>query len=302
MKKEFPGRHKKVRVLVNPKSGVGRSFDGIRRSLSRHWESAGHELTYQFCLSVEDGMKKARIAVEDGIDIVLVAGGDGTVNTIGRTLIGTNTALGIIPTGSGNGFARHFEIPLGVEEAVRSLLTDKTILVDVGLVNGTPFLVTCSMAWDASIVESFEKSLFRGVLPYIFAGVNEYFQYEPQDMEIEIDGEETISLKEVVVFTVANLSQYGGGAVIAPHARADDGYLELVVAVKKDMPWLIANLPRLFDGTIHKMPQLITRRFRRLKVVRGRPASIQVDGELQDGPCELSVSVNTSALKVLVPR
>jgi YegS/Rv2252/BmrU family lipid kinase len=261
----------------------------------------GNEILYQFCQDKDDGTAKAKMAVRDGVDVVLVAGGDGTINTIGRALIGTEVSIGVIPAGSGNGFARHFEIPFGPDKAVKALAGASVKRIDVGVVNGVPFLVTCSMAWDASIVRSFEKSFFRGVFPYLFAGVNEFLKYKPQEMTVELDSGERLFLPDPIVFTIANLTQYGGGAIIAPHARPDDKHLELVVALNKDVPNLITKLPRLYDGSAHKIRELITRRFQRLKVSRKHSADIQVDGELIKAGESIEVFVMPASLKVLAP-
>ncbi|OQX58122.1 MAG: hypothetical protein B5M52_05975, partial [Helicobacteraceae bacterium 4484_230] len=152
---------RKVLVLINPKSGLLSMFSTMRQAFDRYWERAGVDLSYQFTQSKADGIAKAERAVENGVDIIIVSGGDGTVSTISRILVGTDTVLGVIPTGSGNGFARHFGIPLVTAKAVKALAHGSVRSIDVGLVNGDPFFVTCSMAWDAAIVRTFEKSPLR---------------------------------------------------------------------------------------------------------------------------------------------
>jgi YegS/Rv2252/BmrU family lipid kinase len=290
-------------MLVNKKAGLLWSFHSMRRAMDKWWDIPGTELSYQFCQSRDDGLEKARRAVEDGVDCILAVGGDGTVNTIGSLLVGTEVSLGVIPAGSGNGFARHFEIPLVPEKAVRALAASVVKRIDVGVVDSRPFFVTCSMAWDASVVRSFERSAFRGIIPYIFAGVNEFFEYDPQEVDVDIDsGRRSLHIPDPLVFTVANLTQYGGGAKIAPHARADDGFLELVVARRQDIAVLLANVGRFFDGTIHKIPKVVSLRFKTLKVKRAKGAPIQIDGELVDAPDEVDVRIMPAALKVLVPK
>ena len=292
---------KHVLVLVNPKSGLWRSFDMVRCAIDDAWDKPEVDLCYQFCQSAEDGIEKARRAVEKGVNVVLVVGGDGTISTIGRALLGTEVCLGVIPAGSGNGFARHFGIPLSPDKAVRALARGDVQRIDVGMIDDTPFFVTCSMAWDASIAKSFAKSPIRGIVPYILAGVQELFEYQPQDIWVTLDGHEERRLPAPMVFTIANLSQYGGGAKIAPRARADDGFLELVVALRQDVPRLIARVHRLFDGSADTIPELITERFQSLLVRRERPAPIQIDGELVEADRDLRVRVVPGALNVLVP-
>lgn len=290
-----------VLVLVNPKSGLPRSFTALRNAVETHWDVAGTHLYYQFSKSKEDGIEKAERAVAQGVRTILVAGGDGTISTIGRVLVDTDVAIGAIPLGSGNGFARHFDIPLGIADAVKSLASAHVKPIDVGVVDGIPFLVTCSLAWDAAIVRSFEKWPVRGFLPYVLAGVQEIFEFSPQDMSVAMGSGHSESYHNPVVFTIANLTQFGGGAQIAPTAKADDGYLELVVVLQRELPKLLPNMPRLFDGSLTDVPGLHTRRFRGMTVTRATPGIIQVDGEVVDAGREVRIDVKPGALNVLVP-
>lgn len=274
----------------------------MRREIDRYWDVPGIDLSYQFCQSVADSGEKVKRAVDACIDTILVAGGDGTISSVGRALVGTDVELGVVPTGSGNGFARHFGIPLSPPKAVAAMAKAKTMRIDVGVVNNTPFLVTCSMAWDASIARSFAALPVRGVLPYVFAGVQEFLGYKPQPVDIRFDSGEELHVEDPFVFTIANLTQYGGGALIAPHARPDDGSLELVVALRQDAPKLVANVGRLFNGTLDQLPEVVFRSFERMTVRREHAAPIQIDGELVDAPAEIEVRVVPGALNVLVPE
>lgn len=301
METVVPALPQRIRVLVNRRSGLGRSFDSIQRATDDCWNRPGFELTYQFCRDAEDGAAKTRRAVQEQIDRLIVVGGDGTVSTVGAALVGSQTALGVIPAGSGNGFARHFGIPLHPKEAVAALADSEVQAIDVGVVQDRPFLVTCSMAWDAALAQSFARSPVRGIIPYFFAGAYELFEYVPQPMTVEVDSRETLHFEDALIFTIANLTQYGGGAVIAPHARPDDDHLELVVARRQDVPQLVANIVRFFDGSIGEIPRIVFRSFRTLKVSRSKPAAIQVDGELMDAPADVTVRVLSRALRVMVP-
>lgn len=292
---------KRVRVLMNPHSGRSLAVDHVAAAINRSWHSPGVDLTYQFSHDVEDGRAKARRAIREGVDTILVAGGDGMVNTIGAELVGSDVALGVIPTGSGNGFARHFGVPLDLLEAAEALAGAERNQIDVGTANGRPFFVTCSMAADASLVRTFEKFPFRGILPYVFAAAYELFEYRPQAFRAVLDDREELYFSSPLLFTVANLTQFGGGAQIAPRARHNDGYLELVVIERQDLPRAAANVGRLFDGTIDTLPGVVTRRFRSLRVRRELPAVIQVDGEAQDSGPRVQVEVSGKALTVLVP-
>jgi YegS/Rv2252/BmrU family lipid kinase len=291
----------KVRILINPNSGLGFALDRIRGALIEHWDKPGNDLSIQFSTSKEDGQEKARRAVEDGVGRLLVAGGDGMVNSIGSVLIGTDTALGVIPAGSGNGFARHFNTPLDIAKATEALASAQTQRIDVGYANGLPFFVTCSLAWDAALVDIFEKSPMRGVLPYIFAGVYKFFDYKPQAFSLFLDNKETLIIEDPLVCTIANLTQYGGGAQIAPNARADDGQLQLVTLRQRDLPWIVPMLGKLFDGTIDRLNEIKTHPFTSLTVRRKEAGPMQLDGELVPASAEVEISVRPRALSVLVP-
>lgn len=293
---------KRVRVMINPHSGRGRALEEMVQAVSRWWERAGCEVTFQFSHDVADGRRKIQRAVEEGIDTLLVMGGDGMVNTAGAGLVGTGVALGVIPAGSGNGFARHFGIPLDVADAVAALADSRVCPIDVGIANGRPFFVTCSMAADASLVRTFEAFPFRGILPYVFAAAYELFDYQPQRFEVLLDDREQLAFQAPLVFTAANLTQYGGGARIAPKAQHDDGFLELVVIEKQEAARALAGVGRLFDGTLDELPGVVTRRFERMVVKREKAAVIQVDGELQESGPSVEVSVRRNGVQVLVPN
>lgn len=291
----------KVRVLINPNAGTTNPLEAVVQAVTRHWDKVGRDVTFQVTQDGEDGRRKAELAVREGVDTLLVAGGDGMINTVGHALLNSGVALGVIPTGSGNGFARHFNIPLETDEAVRVLAGARCAKIDVGTVNDRPFFVTSSMAWEAAIASSFERLAIRGVLPYLLAGFREYVTFTPQPLEVTLDGGELLRFPDPMIFTVANLTQYGGGAKIAPHAQPDDGQLELIVLPRQDVAQVLTSLPRLYDGTLLELPDLFTRRFRNLTIRRAHAAQIQLDGELLDAGTTVNVSVLPLALTVLVP-
>jgi diacylglycerol kinase family enzyme len=297
----MPTGNQRVRILINPSSGLGFALDRVRSALIKYWDLPDNDLAIQFSTSKEDGQAKARRAVEDGVGKLLVIGGDGMVNTIGSMLIDTDTALGVIPAGSGNGFARHFNTPLDIVKATEALASAAVQRIDVGFADGQPFFATCSLAWDAALVDIFDKSPVRGVLPYVFAAVYKLFDYTPQPFTLLIDDREEIIIEDPLLCTVANLTQYGGGAQIAPNARADDGKLQLVTLRQRDLPWIVPMLGKLFDGTIDRLPEFQTRSFSRLTVRRKKKGPMQLDGELLPAPAEVEISVRPRALNVLVP-
>ena len=290
-----------IRIMINPKSGLGVSMRILMQTFNDVWDCDGREITYQLTKSAEDGRIKARRAIEEGVETLIVVGGDGVINSIGAELLDAPINLGVIPTGSGNGFARHFGINLNPGKAIQQLLQAKPESIDVGLANGRPFFVTCSMAWDAALVKTFEKSPVRGILPYVFAAAYELFDYKSERFRVSIDQAAEKVYDHPMLFTVANLTQFGGGARIAPKAKADDGCLWLTAAFREDVPRLIPSLYKLFDGSIGEVPEIKITPLHEMRVRRETGQPIQLDGELVESPPEVHIQLRPKALRVLVP-
>ena len=290
---------KKVLVLVNPKSGTSGPYRFIS-AIQKFWDTPEHDLSFQFSQSAEDGAAKVQRAIERGTETILVVGGDGMVNSIGCALVGTDVRLGVIPAGSGNGFARHFQIPLQPAAAAKALLEGQTQRIDVGKANDRLFFVTCSMAWDGALVEGFEKIPFRGLTPYILAGAQQLLEYKAQPFHVEIDDEE-LDFKSPLIFTVANLSQFGSDFLVAPDAKADSGNLELIAVEKKDMPLVISHIHRLIEKTFHHHPLVTNRQFKTMTVQRQNASAIQIDGELMKAETDVRIEVIPAALNVIIP-
>lgn len=295
-----PDRRPAWLVLLNPKSGIRAPGMPLLRAMEEAMDGRA-DLSFQISRSVEDGRAKTRRAVERGAETVVVVGGDGMVNSIGAELVGTGTELAVIPTGSGNGWARHFGMPLSMSGAARALPRCVRRSMDVGYVNDRPFFVTCSLAWDAALVEAFERYPVRGVLTYVVAGAQELGSYPRQAFSARLDGAPARRFPDPLVFTVANLTQYGGGARIAPGACADDGWLELVVLERAKAARAIGRIGALFHGNVDRIPEIETIRFRSMRVVREKAGPIQLDGEVVDSGPEVRIEIRPRALRIRVP-
>jgi len=171
----------------------------------------------------------------------------------------------------------------------------------VGKVNQRLFFVTCSMAWDGALVETFEKFPFRGLVPYVLAGATQLLEYKAQPFHVDIDGEK-IDFRHPLIFTVANLSQFGSDVLVAPDAKADSGDLELVAIERSSMPLVLSQVHRFIEKTFHQHPHVTNRHFKRMVVKRENDSPIQVDGELFDGGTLIEVEVLPGALNVIIPK
>jgi YegS/Rv2252/BmrU family lipid kinase len=213
-----------VCFVVNPAAGANRKRD-LEGLIHRVLESSG--LPYEVRLTAAAGHAEeiARDAAREGFRIVVAVGGDGTVNEVGRGLIGTAAALGIVPHGSGNGLARHLKISLDPAAAIRKLLKPEFDRMDVGLIAERPFFCTAGIGFDAHVARMFALAKRRGLASYVRVALREYADYRPTAVTVRT-GEGELST-DCYVLAFANASQYGNNAYIAPHADLKDGLLDL---------------------------------------------------------------------------
>ncbi len=240
-------------------------------------------------------------AARAGAEVVVAVGGAGTINEVARALLGTDTAVAIIPRGSGNGLARHLRVPMGLAAALHSLLHSEVQLADAGQANGHPFFCTMGVGFDAAVVHRFNSLSRRGLLAYVDAGIREYFRYMPQTLDVRIEG--TPVTRHVPQFvTIANASQFGNGATIAPGARLDDGLLNLVVVRPVTLTNALPLACRLFTRTLHGSRHVTTASGTHFTIERDRPGFMHVDGELVATEALIEVHVLPRAIKFWAPR
>jgi YegS/Rv2252/BmrU family lipid kinase len=244
----------------------------------------------------------ARDAAEDGVELVVAVGGDGTVNEVGRGLIGTDAVLGLLPIGSGNAFARALHVPINPGRACRALLEPQIRRIDVGRISNRYFFSTAGIGLDAEVCWRYDRrpGSRRGLLPYVWLTVHSFLTYEPEDVAFTLDDNRTIRTRPVVA-TIANTAEYGDRAVIAPSARPDDGLLDLCIIEDVGLFRGFLHGPRLFTGTIDRMPGVRIHRSRTFRIVRPAPGRIQVDGESAEAGATLHVEVVPEAVRIAVP-
>lgn len=241
-----------------------------------------------------------RLKLTGGCRYFVAVGGDGTVNEIGKALINTDGILGIIPIGSGNGLARHLQIPLQPEKAIRLLNALNYSAIDYGLINDLPFFCTCGVGFDALIGEKFARCKGRGLSNYVKTTLTEYFRYKPEQYKITIDNEKVIN-REAFLITFANGSQYGNNAYIAPVANISDGILDICIM----SPFSLYKAPaigiRLFAKNINRSASMHYENAREILLERTAEGYVHYDGE----PClmgkNIEISVIAKGLKVFIP-
>lgn len=236
----------------------------------------------------------AQRAVREGVSKVVAIGGDGTVNEVGRGLIDSETALGIVPIGSGNGLARHLKIPLKIDKAIQFALSQSAVLMDVCFLNEIPFFCTAGVGFDAEVANEFAKQSSRGLKTYARMALKSFRTYKPETFQI--DNED----KTVFAITFANATQYGNNAMISPKSKIDDGLIEMVLL--KPFPFGAAPIigVRLFRGTLPNSRYIETKTGELFSLKSDKNFLIHYDGEPhQLTTNELNVNIKKQSLKVI---
>jgi YegS/Rv2252/BmrU family lipid kinase len=240
----------------------------------------------------------ARAAVDGAADLVIVWGGDGTVNEVGRELAGTSTALGLIPAGSGNGLAGGLGVPRKPHEALSRALDGGTRAVDVGMLDDRPFFNVAGIGFDAHIARLFNERPRgrRGRLPYIVIGVREGFTYQGREYVITLDGRS--QRRKAFLIAFANGREYGMGLQIAPGARLDDGQLEACVVEDRSVFARFRDARHMAMGTVERAPNLDLEPIRTATVETGGDIEFHLDGEPGVAQDRVSITVRPGALRV----
>lgn len=239
-------------------------------------------------------------AVGSDVDVVCAVGGDGTVHEVGKRLAHTPHALGIIPTGSGNGLARHLHIPLDPREAVETARHGQIAKIDLARVNGEAFLGICGIGFDAVVAQRFAQAGSRGLETYVREGMRTYISYAAERYRFELDDESFET--EAFLVAVANSGQYGNDARIAPFASLQDGLLDVAIVTDGSLLRAPMLLYRLFTGSLEDSDAVLLKRAERIVIERERRGPAHIDGEPVILPRALEFGVDPLALRVCIPR
>ena len=288
----------KICFIINPLSGDRAGTHAMVRLIGEILTPAGREYEIAYIKGPGDGARLCREGVARGCDLVVAAGGDGTVNAVALGLVGSTATLAVIPAGSGNGFARSMGIPLDHSAALRLLLAPEIITMDVGTINDRYFFNMAGIGLDAAISKSFELYGRRGKGSYFLAGTKTFFTYKPAPVTIHYEGGKIAC--SPLVLSIANGPQYGSGAIIAPRARSDDGLLEVCILEKLSVLSAAAKVYRLFNGTIDRVSGYRSFQTSSVTIERTEPGLIHVDGEPHMAAARLQIDVLPGKLRVAV--
>jgi YegS/Rv2252/BmrU family lipid kinase len=291
-------------VIINPLSGAGRHESQISAHIALAREVLGAhdiEAIIRPTAKAGDAHAFAREAVDDGVELVVAWGGDGTVNETACALVHGPIPLAIVPAGSGNGLASDLLIPFDARAALRIAATGRTMVIDAGRVDQCLFFNIAGVGIDAVIAAKFnERGLRRrGLRAYLQLSGAELLRYRGQRYNLLIDEEPIV--REAMLIAMANGRQYGNRLLIAPGARLDDGLLEVVIVDPLSLPTIAWRLPSLFRGTLRAGNGVTMRAARTLRIESEEAIPFHVDGEPRLAARMLDVTALPHALHVRAP-
>lgn len=290
---------KKIIFVINPISGT-QSKELILSLLDTKMDKTKYTWDVAYTERAGHAVEIAAKAAKEGVDVAVAIGGDGTINEIARSLVHTNTALGIIPCGSGNGLARHLHIPMDPKKALDILNDGCTDIIDYGKINDSKFFCTCGVGFDAFVSLKFAHAGKRGLLTYLEQTLQESLKYQPETYELET--ENGITNYKAFLIACGNASQYGNNAYIAPQATLTDGLLDVTILE----PFTMLDVPslafQLFNKTIDQNSRIKTFRCKKLCIRRTTPGVVHFDGDPMQTEANVDIELIEGGLHVVVPQ
>ena len=281
-----------IYFIMNPKSGTTTTAQKNRIKLLVSKLPNAQLLFTEYAGHATEIAQKAVI---EGIEKVIAVGGDGTVNEVARGLIGSETALGIVPIGSGNGLARHLKIPLKMDKAIQFSVNNSSSLMDVCFLNDIPFFCTAGVGFDAVVAHEFAKQDSRGLKTYARMALKSFRTYKSESYLFDDQDDKT-----AFAITFANATQYGNNALISPKSKIDDGQIEMVIL--KPFPFGAAPIigVRLFRGTLPNSRYIEMQSGNYFNLKSSKNFLIHFDGEpMTLNTNELEVKIKQKYLKVI---
>jgi len=279
--------------ILNPNAGI----IPVKLIITKELQRRKNELSYFKSLSIDESGSHIKQSF-DKFDVFVAAGGDGTVRSVATELIGSKKILGVLPLGSGNGFARE----LGFKTNIRSLLKDikkeESHNIDVIMLNNQVCLNVAGVGFDSFVAHSFDKFKARGFWSYVWAILINFFTFRPVSVKIKIPGEENIS-ENLFFMTIANTRQFGNNAYIAPDASPNDGIIDIVLVKPFPKIMLPVFAWRLLRGTLKNSKYIRYIKTDKSFTIHTTEIRFHIDGEPVELSGDITVSIKHNILKVL---
>jgi YegS/Rv2252/BmrU family lipid kinase len=290
---------KNILFIINPISGIRRKRK-LESAINKHLDHS--KFTHQILYSqyAHHAIELSKEASHNGIDVVVAVGGDGSVNDVACGLVNSDTILGLIPVGSGNGLAHHLKIPMSYKKSIKIINRQNISRIDTATLNDKLFVSIAGVGFDALVAHEFAKCKKRGFFSYLLIILKKFPLYKPWDYTINFDGK-TLSCKALLV-SFANSDQFGFNASIAPVAKINDGYLDLCILrpVPLYKAGYMAN--KLFLKNIHRSKYVETFKIKEANIEASGMAYSHIDGDAGNLINSIKVKILPKSLNIIVPK
>jgi diacylglycerol kinase (ATP) len=291
-----------VLIVYNPAAGQSPDLKNTLDRVASLWRDRGWQVQIAATTAPGDATSKAQIAARSGYNAVVAAGGDGTVNEVMNGLVGTDTALGVLPLGTVNIWAREMGLSMDLLKAAESLGKSELTKIDVGMAGNRYFLLMAGIGFDAAVTETIrseEKKLF-GAIAYVKQAIQIAWNFRGVRLKLRIDGKRVRG--KILMVIVGNSQLYGGVIKFTAHATIDDGLLDVCVIKGRGMLSAPRRLISIFARHYNRDPQVKYYQAKQVEIrrKRGKALPVQVDGDYL-GSTPMSFRVVPDSLWILVP-
>ena len=288
---------KKVFFIVNKYSGTGLRAD-FEQMIADACKVHHAKYAIEYTLGREHATQLASEAGAAGFQKIVAVGGDGTVNEVAQALVSSPLTMGIIPKGSGNGLARHLGISVRIDQALHCVFTGKMMAMDTFRINGKLSLNVSGIGFDGYVANLFDIEGQRGLQGYTKLVLNEYMQFREFEAALKID--DRVMERKAFVIAIANSSQYGNNAKIAPTASVCDQLLNISI-LKKFPPYRLDFIYSFFSGAIDQSAYCESLQIRNASIRLKEPMDYHVDGEPAGKAGKFTIELLPASLQILAP-
>ncbi len=286
----------KILFIINPKAGIGNKKHFSTKITQYFTNKSSIKCVYT---ESESHLKElAKEAVRFKIPFIISVGGDGTLNKISDIIKGTESSLGIIPRGSGNGLSHFLKIPFALSKNIKQIKKAKIRKIDTASINNNHFISVAGVGFDAHVAHLFNQSKRRGFMKYVLIVIKEYFKYKEHEYTIIADGKKY--KKKAFLISFANSNQFGFHTIISPHAKIDDGLIDICI-FRRPFPIVAAFVwPLIFIKRLHKTKLLTIIQAKEIYIQNRKDDLIQVDGEcITDVSNEIHIKISQENLNLI---
>nr|MBD3621268.1 diacylglycerol kinase family lipid kinase [Sunxiuqinia sp.] len=288
----------KILFVINPISG-----DIDKNYLQEKIEVLAAKKQFAFEIQFTKGKNDQRLITEAirkfAPGKVVAVGGDGTCNLVAKILMNRNILMGIIPLGSANGLAKELQIPQNLDEALKTIIADKSKAIDLVIINQKHVsLHLADIGINAQVVKRFERDHIRGFAGYAKHFIQELFAARPLKFKVTLDGRKII--KKAYMVVIANATKYGTGAIINPKGSISDGKFEIILIRPYSVCHLFQMVIPFFTRKIHELDYIKSYSGQKATIHNYGKKELQIDGEVIGRLKEINVEINPHALEILV--